>query len=134
MVLSKHEIEEIKDIINLECLLHSTKNLHNKLSDLKRQEPQSDKPFFRLAIIGYEIVKVLGSLEHAIVYAERFKDDPALYNQEIKNAQIELGDCFVQLCLLAKTYNLNIWDTLEMGILHLEERHEDFKRKGWCEI
>jgi NTP pyrophosphatase (non-canonical NTP hydrolase) len=134
VVLSKHEIQSVKDIIDLEYLTHSTTKLQDRLSILKKNEPQSDKPFFRLAIIFYEIGKVFASLEHAIVYAERFKHDPALYNQEIKNAQLELGDCFVQLSLLCKTYNLDIWETLELGINHLEERHKDFEIKGWTEV
>ncbi len=45
------------------------------LPEIKAREPSSDSPFFRLAIIGYEIGKTFASLEHAIVYAERFKDD-----------------------------------------------------------
>jgi hypothetical protein len=134
MVLSKEEIKGVKDIINLEYLTHSTEPLQKRLTELKKNEPQSDKPFFRLAIIFYEIGKVFASLEHAIVYAERFKYDPTLYNQEIKNAQLELGDCFVQLSLLCKTYNLNIWETLELGINHLEERQIDFQNKGWTEV
>lgn len=134
MVLSKHEIRWARDKIDLECLVKETKPLQDKLIELKKREPNSDKPFFRLAIIGYEIAKVFGSLEHSVVYAERFKTNPELFNQEIKNAQLEIGDCFAQLILLARTYDLDIWDTLKMGVQHLEERHEDFKMKGWTEV
>ncbi len=134
MVLSKKEIDYAKNVIGLEIISHETKSLQKKLSDLKAKEPTSDKPFFRLAIIGYELAKSFGSLEHAIVYAERFKANPELYNQEIKNAQLEIGQCLIQLVLLCQTYSLDVWKTMEIGVRNLEERHEDFKNKGWTEI
>lgn len=133
MVLSKVEIEDAKKYVILESLVHESRPSQKRLDILKQQEPSSDKPFFRLAIIGYEITKSLGSLERAIVYAERFKNNPELYNQEIKNAQLEIGDCFVQLIMLCKTYNFDVWKTLELGVKHLEERHIDFEEKGWSE-
>ena len=112
--------------------------ISKKLSDLKKKEPDSDKPFFRLAIIGYEIGKTLSSLEHAIVYYERFKqgiiDDEKERNAYLRNAQIEIGDCFTQLELLCNTYNFNVDETRALGAQHLAERHEDFKVKGWTEI
>lgn len=134
MVLSKDEIDYAKNVVGLESISKSTLSLQKRLSELKAKEPTSDKPFFRLAIIGYELAKSFGSLEHAIVYSERFKNNPELYNQEIKNAQLEMGQCMIQLILLCKTYDLDVWKTLELGVRNLEERHEDFKRKGWCEI
>lgn len=134
MVLSKQEIEFAKRIVILESLVHETAPLQKKLTELKAREPNSDKPFFRLAIVGYEIMKVFGSLEHAVVYAERFRGNPKMFNQELKNAQLEIGDCFVQLIMLCKTYELDVWKTLEMGVKHLEERHRDFEMKGWTEV
>lgn len=104
------------------------------LEELYLREPTSDNPFFRLAIIGYEIQKTFGSLERAIVYAERFKHNPELRKQELKNAQLELGDAFTQLQLLAITYGFDIDETRMLGAHHLAERHEDFKIKGWCEV
>lgn len=52
----------------------------------------------------------------------------------MKNAQLEIGDCMVQLSLLCKTYELDIWECLKMGVQHLEERHKDFEVKGWTEV
>ncbi len=134
MVFDKKELDYAKNIIGLEIISHETKFLQNKLRELKSREPTSDKPFFRLAIIGYELAKSFGSLEHAIVYAERFKTDPKLYNQEIKNAQLEVGQCLIQLIMLCQTYHLDVWKTMEIAVRNLEERHEDFKNKGWTEI
>jgi hypothetical protein len=108
--------------------------INKVLPEIKAREPTSNSPFFRLAIIGYEIGKAFASLEHAIVYAERFKDDLTMRNAELKNAQLELGDCFTQLQLLCITYGFDIDETRLLGAQHLAERHEDFKLKGWCEV
>lgn len=113
-------------------------NVSKNLTELKKKEPDSDKPFFRLAIIGYEIGKSLSSLEHSIVYYERFKqgiiDNDKEHKAYLKNAQLEIGDCFTQLELLCNTYNFDVLETRELGAQHLAERHEDFKAKGWTEI
>ncbi len=118
--------------------IEKNKKVDDLLRELKKREPSGDNPFFRLAIIGYEIQKTFGSLEHSIVYYERFKDGIQDTDKEkachLKNAQLELGDCFTQLQLLALTYGFDIDETRELGAQHLAERHEDFKRKGWCEI
>jgi len=118
--------------------IHKNKKVDDDLTVLKAREPSSHNPFFRLAIIGYEIQKTFGSLEHAIVYGERFKDGIVDTEKEqsayLRNAQLELGDCFTQLQLLSMTYGWDIDETRELGLKHLAERHEDFKRKGWTEI
>lgn len=112
--------------------------ISKKLTELKKKEPDSDKPFFRLAIIGYEFGKSMSSLEHAIVYYERFKqgiiDNDKERKAHLKNAQLEIGDCFTQLELLCNIYDFDIHETRELGAQHLAERHEDFKVKGWTEI
>ena len=112
--------------------------VNEMLKELKKREPDSDKPFFRLAIIGYEIGKSFASLEHAIVYYERFNqgivDSVKERNAYLKNAQVEIGDCFTQLQLLCETYGFDIDETRLLGAKHLAERHEDFKVKGWYEI
>jgi len=118
----------------LESYFHKSIQLDNSLKELKRLEPTSDNLFFRLTIIGYEIVKAFGSLEHAIVYAERFKNDNKSRQAYLKNAQLELGDCFTQLQLLCETYGFDLTETRLLGLQHLKERHEDFKLKGWVEI
>lgn len=117
-------------------LTHELPNatLNETLRELKRLEPTSDNPFFRLAIIGYEIGKAFSSLEHAIVYAERFNNDEKSRQSHLKNAQLELGDCFTQLQLLCETYGFDITETRKLGAQHLAERHKDFKIKGWTEI
>lgn len=56
-----------KDTI-LAVKIRKNKQVDEALKELKKREPTSDSPFFRLAIIGYEIQKAFGSLEHAIVY------------------------------------------------------------------
>ena len=114
--------------------IKKNQQVNNVLKELKKREPTSDSPFFRLAIIGYEIQKTFGSLEHAIVYFERFKEDTAERRSYLKDAQLELGDCFTQLQLLAETYGFDIDETRKLGAQHLAERHKDFEIKGWTEV
>lgn len=122
----------------LELQIRKNKQVDELLRALKAREPSSDNPFFRLAIIGYEIQKTFGSLEHAIVYYERFKDGIKDTEKErnayLKNAQVELGDCFTQLQLLAETYHWDIDEVRVLGAQHLAERHKDFEVKGWTEV
>lgn len=132
-ISSKFKCQAYKLIEDMK-LKQETDSIDNKLKELKRLEPTSDNPFFRLAIIGYEIQKAFGSLEHSIVYAERFKNDEKSRKSHLKNAQLELGDCFTQLQLLCETYGFDIYETRLLGVQHLKERHEDFKVKGWSEI
>lgn len=126
-----------KDSI-LAIKVKKNKKVDDLLKTLKAREPSADNPFFRLAIIGYEIQKTFGSLEHAIVYYERFKDGiidtEKEKNSHLRNAQLELGDCFTQLQLLALTYGFDIDETRAMGAQHLAERHKDFEAKGWCGV
>lgn len=126
----KSEKQEYK----LQKIVITEDDIDETLRQLKKLEPTSDNPFFRLAIIGYEIGKAFSSLEHSIVYTERFKNDKKSRIAHLKNAQLELGDCFTQLQLLAETYNFDITETRKIGAQHLAERHEDFKIKGWTEI
>ena len=139
-MFDKSELKQLKSKTNEECILskHDSNKITSKLMDLKNKEPTSDRPFFRLAIIGYEFGKTMSSLEHEIVYAERFKQGIVDSNKErnayLKNAQLEIGDCLAQLQLLCITYGFDYIETRQLGVKHLEERHEDFKRKGWTEI
>lgn len=135
-MLEKNSIDFTIEAIRRERINRRTipEQVNKILPEIKAREPRSDSPFFRLAIIGYEIGKTFASLEHAIVYAERFKDDEKMKKAELKNAQLEIGDCFTQLQLLCLTYGFDIDETRMLGAQHLAERHEDFKLKGWCEI
>lgn len=100
------------------------------LSELKKNEPSSDDQFFRLSIIAYEI----GDLHRAVVYANRFKDDEKMRIAHLAHGKLALADALTQLYLLCLSLEWDFNKLRELGALHLQERHEDFKRDGWSEI
>jgi len=100
------------------------------LEELKRNEPTSDNLFYRLSIIAYEI----GDLHRAIVYAERFKDDPKMRTGHLANGKLALADALTQLYLLCISMKWDFHELRKLGADHLAERHQDFKRNGWSDI
>ena len=117
----KDEFEdEMKEICDIDQLL----------SELKKNEPSSDEQFFRLSIIAYEI----GDLHRAVVYANRFKNDEKMRIAHLAHGKLALADALTQLYLLCLSLGWDFNKLRELGALHLEERHEDFKRDGWSEI
>lgn len=117
---SKKSMEILKEIGGIDRLLE----------ELKRNEPSSDNKFFRLSIIAYE----MGDFHRSIVYAERFKDDEKARIAHLANGKLALADALTQLYLLCLSLEWDFDDLRELGALHLQERHEDFKRDGWSEV
>jgi len=117
---SKKSIEILKEIGGIDKLL----------TELKRSEPSSDNRLFRLAIIAYEI----GDLYRSIVYATRFKDDEKVRLAHLANDKLALADVLTQLYLLCVSLEWDFNKLRELGVLHLQERHEDFKRDGWKDV
>lgn len=83
---------------------------------------REERKRLRLSIIAYE----MGDFHRSIVYAERFKDD--------KKARIAHLALLTQLYLLCISLEWDFNKLRELGALHLQERHEDFKRDGWSEV
>lgn len=110
--------------------LKVTCDVDQLLSELKKNEPSSDDQFFRLSIIAYEI----GDLHRAAVYANRFKDDEKMRIAHLAHGKLALADVLTQLYLLCLSLDWDFNKLRELGALHLQERHEDFKRDGWSEI
>lgn len=119
--------EESKDIVNDN---NCEKEIDKLLAELKRNEPSSDNQLFRLSIIAYEI----GDLHRSIVYATRFKDDEKARLAYLANGKLALADALAQLYLLCISLEWDFNKLRELGALHLQERHEDFKRDGWIEV
>lgn len=110
--------------------LKTLDSIDQLLSELKKNEPSSDDKFFRLSIVAYEI----GDLHRAIVYANRFKDDKRMRIAHLAYGKLALADALAQLYLLCLSLGWDFNELRELGALHLQERHEDFKRDGWREI
>lgn len=117
-------------IIKDEDKLKIIDDVNKLLSELKKNEPSSDDQFFRLSIIAYEI----GDLHRSIVYAKRFKDDEKMRVAHLAHGKLALADALTQLYLLCLSLKWDFDKLRELGALHLQERHEDFKRDGWSEV
>ena len=83
-----------------------------------------------MSIIAYEI----GDLHRAVVYSNRFKDDEKIRIAHLAHGKLALADALTQLYLLCLSLGWDFNKLRELGALHLQERHEDFKRDGWSEI
>lgn len=112
------------------CKSKKLEDIDRLLSELKKNEPGSDDQFFRLSIIAYEI----GDLHRSIVYANRFKDDKKIKIAHLAHGKLALADVLTQLYLLCLSLEWDFNQLRELGVLHLQERHEDFKRDGWSEV
>lgn len=126
---SFHNLEEINNDKN-DNSGTETSDIDKLLVELKRNEPSSDNQLFRLSIIAYEI----GDLHRAIAYASRFKDDEKARLAYLANGKLAIADALTQLYLLCISLEWDFNKLRELGVLHLQERQEDFKRDGWCEI
>ena len=125
--LEKIKSTDEKDIGNL---TEEVSDVDKLLIELKKNEPTSDNQFFRLAIIAYE----MGDLNRSIVYAERFKNDEKARIAYLANGKLALADALTQLHLLCQSVGWNFNDIRKLGVEHLKERQEDFKKQGWREI
>lgn len=102
-------------------------DIEKKLKELKKNEPSSDNIFRRLAIIGYEY----GFVQRHLTYAEIFNQDEKEKKVHLASAKLELADLITQINILCITMKWDLEELRRLGAQHLEERHEDFKRKNW---
>ena len=116
--------------INNETSNDIISDIDKGLIELKGNEPDSDSQFFRMSIIGYE----LGDLNRAIVYAKRFKDDKRASTAYLANGKLAMADLLTQLYLLCLTLEWDFNTLRKLGLDHLRERHDDFRRDGWSEV
>lgn len=114
------------DEIDKEC----TSDIEKELAELKKNEPTSDNQFFRMCIASYEF----GDLHRSIVYSERFKNDPKIRSAHLANGKLALADLLTQLNLLCITQEWDFEGLRRLGVEHLKERHQDFRRDGWSEM
>lgn len=124
---NKRAIENSKKSLEI---LKERGGIDKLLAELKRNEPSSDNQFFRMSIIAYE----MGDLHRSIVYAARFKNDDKARLAHLANGKLALADALTQLYLLCLSLEWDFNGLRELGVLHLQERQEDFKRDGWSEV
>ena len=129
------ENESVENANNSGGALEQTKDgmisdIEKLLVELKKNEPTSDNQFFRLAIIAYEI----GDLNRSIAFAERFRNDEKTRIAHLANGKLAMADVLTQLYLLCISLEWDFYALRRLGVEHLKERQEDFKRQGWSEI
>ena len=116
-------LEKIEDV-------NEKSDIDKLLIELKKNEPTSDNQFFRLAILMYE----MGDLSRSIVYAERFRDDEKTRIIHLANGKLAMADVLTQLYLLCTSIGWNFYELRRLGVEHLKERQEDFKRQRWSKV
>jgi hypothetical protein len=119
-----------KDEQDIDSVTEDVNDVDKLLIQLKKNEPTSDNEFFRLAIIAYE----MGDLNRSIVYAERFRNDEKARIAHLANGKLAMADVLAQLYLLCISLGWNFYDIRRLGVEHLKERQEDFKRQGWRDV
>ena len=125
-----HSVGKETYTINKETSDDIISDIDEGLIELKGNEPTSDNQFFRMSIIGYE----LGDLHRAIAYSARFKDDEKMRIAHLANGKLAMADLLTQLDLLCLTFGWDFNKLRRLGIDHLRERHDDFRRDGWSEV
>lgn len=83
--------------------------------------------FGRLAIIHYE----LGDLTKDLTYAHRFPDEKEAH---LANAKLSLADLLTQLSLLCVELGFDEGEIRELGLEHIMERFEEFKKRRWVPV
>lgn len=131
LCLTKFDIEAKNDIhSSTVTYTDNTTYTDNMLRELKANEPTSNNRQFRMNIIMYEI----GDLARALVYSDRFRDDEKQFRIRMADGKSAIADVLTQLFLLCETTGWDFHEMRKLGAEHLKERHEDFRRQGWCEI
>lgn len=123
-------IHQEKENKNSGSFKNNSNYIEEKLKELKKDEPSSDNIFRRLAIIGYEY----GFVQRHLTYAEIFKEDEKERRIQLTSAKLELADLITQINMLCITMEWDYEELRKLGVKHLEERHEDFKRNNWNDI
>lgn len=103
--------------------------IERELIELKKEEPDADI-FFRLAIIGYEF----GYVQRALAYAHRFKENEAEREAYLADAKLEIADLLTQIHMLCIFKNWDFEGLRKLGVQHIKERFEDFKKNRWNDI
>jgi hypothetical protein len=103
--------------------------ISKELRVLRNQEPTStpQKDIMRAAIMGYE----LGAIQQYTI-RNAAKDYPEILKKGYEaNAKLGMADLIIQCRMFCLDHYWNFDEIQKLGMTHLKERHEDFKREGW---
>jgi len=121
------DLLKIVDIFNK----YNSDDLFEKLKELRKYEPppSNQKNILRCCIMGYE----LGDIQRAIKTNSMENIDFVIKQGHIENGKLGMADLITQLKMLCLDIGWNYKEIEKMGVDHLIERHEDFKKEGWSE-
>lgn len=105
--------------------------ISKELRRLRNQEPQSSdtKNIIRTNIMGYE----LGAIQEFTTKNAQNGLDPVIKKGYEANAKLGMADLIIQCRMLCLDNYWEFDEIQKLGLQHLKERHEDFKKEGFAE-
>ena len=98
--------------------LVETEAMFDRIEKLLAEPPQRD-PYKRFTILTYQLGGIGKSLRYSMIFHDQ-KDGHLLY------MKTELSDLLMQTIVMAKLYNYDINELLELGLKRLDE----YKKHG----
>lgn len=93
--------------------LVETNQMDKRIDELLSEEPQRD-PYKRFTILAYQLGGVGKSLRYSLVFPEQKQGHLAYM-------KTELSDLLIQTIILAKQFDFDINELLQLGIERLDE-------------
>ncbi|MCK4527997.1 hypothetical protein KAW18_11565 [candidate division WOR-3 bacterium] len=105
--------------------------ISKELRRLRNQEPQSSdtKNIIRTNIMGYE----LGAIQQFTTKNSQSNLPEPIKRGLEAEAKLGMADLIIQCRMLCLDMYWNFDEIQKIGLQHLKERHEDFKKEGFAE-
>lgn len=98
--------------------LVETNQMDKRIDELLSEEPQRD-PYKRFTILAYQLGGVGKSMRYSMVFPEQKQG-------YLAHMKTELSDLLIQTLVLAKLFELDVNELLQLGI----DRLDEFRKKG----
>lgn len=98
--------------------LIETENMERKIDDLLSEKPQKD-PYKRFTILSYQLAGIGKSMRYSLIYPDQKKE-------HLEYLKTELSDLLIQTIIMAKLFDFDVNELIELGIQRLDE----FKLRG----
>ncbi len=99
--------------------LVETQQMDNRIKELLSEEPQRD-PYKRFTILSYQLAGVGKSMRYSLVFPEQKQ-------AHLSYMKTELSDLLIQTIILAKQFDFDVNELLQLGIERLDEYKEHGK-------
>lgn len=98
--------------------LEDTDQMDKRIKELLSEPPQQD-PYKRFTILAYQLGGVGKSMRYSMVFPEQKQ-------AHLSYLKTELSDLLIQTLVLAKLFELDVNELLQLGI----DRLDEFRKKG----